>query len=141
MDAEAIDVEGLDIFEQFAADEQKEIEGVDCQIGGGAILKVARSGNKKYARKFQQLYEKHQRTLDLKNAASDDLADQIMIAVMAETVLLGWTGIKYKGKTLPYSVDNAKMLLAVKDFRALVSKLSGDFETYRLAQKAEAEEN
>lgn len=127
----------LDVFAQFAVDEKKELEGVWQEIGGGAKLLIARAGNKKYARMLAREVEKHQRALDVKNEAADELSDRIMVDVLAQTVLIGWEGIQYKKQALPYSVENAKMLLGVKDFRNLVSKLAGDFEAYRAAQEAE----
>jgi hypothetical protein len=131
----------MDIFESFATDESKENEGVWTDIGPAAKLKLARSGNRKYARLLSRKVEAAGRTLDLKNDQSDDMSDQIMIEVLANTVLLGWDGITYKGQALPYSLDNAKMLLGVKDFRSLVVKLSSDIDTYKKAKEDAAIKN
>lgn len=125
----------MDVFAAYATDEKKELEGVWSDIGDGAQLLVARAGNRKYARLLGSQIEKHQRALDTKNDAADELSDKILAEVMAQTVLLGWKNIKFKGSELSYSVDNAKMLLAVKDFRSLVSRLSNDFDSYRVAQE------
>lgn len=131
----------MDVFAQFATDETKEADGVWVSLGreddpkAPAIL-VARSGNKKYTKLITRQVEKHQRALDLKNDAADDLSDQLMIEVMATTILLGWRNIEFKGQSLTYSIDNAKMLLGVKDFRKLVARHSDDVESYRVAQEA-----
>lgn len=132
----------MDVFRQYATDEVKEAEGVWIPLGReddpkGAALLVARSGNKKYTKLITREVEKNQRALDLKNDASDELSDQLMIGVMATTILLGWKNIEFKGQPLPYSVDNAKTLLGVKDFRKLVARLSDDMENYRAAQEVE----
>lgn len=126
----------MDVYQQFATDEKKENEGVWVAIGDGAELLVARSGNRKYSRLLAAAIEKHQRALDLKDDAADKLSDQIMIDVMAESILLGWKGpFSFKKVDVgAYSVSGAKTLLAVKDFRGYVSKLSNEFDSFRVAQ-------
>lgn len=128
----------MDIFKTFGTDEAKENEGVWCEIGSGTKLLVARSGNRKYTRMLAKLVEQNQRALDTKDDAADQLSDQILIDVMAQTILLGWEGVEFKGtKALPYSAENAKKLLAVKDFRKLVAKLADDFDNFRAAEEQE----
>lgn len=130
----------MDVFAQYATDESKEAEGVWVTLGreddpkAPAIL-VARSGNKKYTKMITREVEKNQRALDLKNDAADELSDQLMISVMANTVLLGWKNLEFKGAPLAYSVENAKVLLGVKDFRKLVARHSDDIELYRTAHE------
>lgn len=131
----------MDVFAQFATDEKKEIEGVWVEIGDGAKLLVARSGNRKYARLLGTEVEKHQRALDGKSDAAEELSEKLMIGVIAGTILLGWEGVKYKGQPMAYSVENAKTLLAVKDFRVFVTKLSNDIEAYRAVQEEVAKKN
>lgn len=125
----------LDVFLEYAVDEAKEVDGVWKDLTATAKVLVARAGNKKYARLLSSEVEKNQRALDLKTEAAEALSDRIMIDVLAQTVLLGWEGIKFKGQDLPYSRDNAKMLLAVKDFRGVISRLAADFANYRVAQE------
>lgn len=126
----------MDVYQQYATDEVKELEGVWRDVGDSKVL-VARAGNRKYARLLGELVESNQAALDAKTDASAALSDKIMIDVAAQTVLLGWTNVTFKSKDpLPYSVENARTLLAVKDFRQLISKLSNEFEAYRAAQEA-----
>ncbi len=125
----------MDVYTAFATDEEKEISGVWHQIGDGAEILVARAGNRAYTRKLTTMFDKNQRALDQKNEAADKLSDQILIDAAAEHLLLGWRGIQFKGVELTYSVENAKKLLAVKDFRALVNRLANDFESYRVRQE------
>jgi hypothetical protein len=132
----------MDIFTEYATDHSKEEAGVWQQLGNGELL-IARAGNRKYSRRLSALVEKNQRTLDLKNDASDDLSDEIMASVMAETILLGWRGsLKFKGADLgPYTKARAREILAVKDFRAVVNRFANEFEAYKLAQDEVAEAN
>jgi hypothetical protein len=132
----------MDVFAQFATDEKKEVEGVWVDIGDGAELLIARAGNKKYARLLGSEVEKHQRALDAKGDASDELSERLMVGVFASTILLGWRGdFKFKGEALPYTNENARKVLGVKDFRAFVAKLSNDIDAYRAAQEATAGKN
>lgn len=125
----------LDIFKQYATDDMKENDGVWTDIGGGAKLLIARAGNRAYSKLLTSLVEKNQRVLDSKTDAAGALSDQIMIDVAAQTILLDWESIEFKGEKQAYTVDNAKKLLGVKDFRKLVGKLADDVEAYRVADE------
>jgi hypothetical protein len=130
----------MDVFRKFATDESLEVTGVWRLLGEGAKVLVARSGNRAYANLLTKMVEQHQQALDLKDGSANDLSDQIMIEVMAETVLLGWEHVEFKGKDLEYSEANAKMLLGVKDFRRHIAKLSEDIEQYRVREDLAAGE-
>ena len=127
----------MDIFQQYATNETTEVEGSWQDVGDARFL-VARSGNRKYIKKLIKLAERNKKTLDRKDDEADKLSDSIMIDVLAETILLGWEGVSFKGAPMLYSVENAKILLAVKDFRKIIGELSDDFESYK-ADKEEAE--
>jgi hypothetical protein len=129
----------MDVFQQYATDEKKEVEGVWVDLNDkGARVLVARAGNKKYARLFSREYEKHQRALESKTDEADALSDKLVVEIMAEAILLNWEGLSFKGQSLPYSKENARKLLGVKDFRTHISKVSNDFDAYRVAQEQAA---
>ena len=131
----------LDIFAQFATNEAAENDGVFVPFGEAQFL-VAREGNRKYVKLLTAAVEKNQKLLDAKDDAASDLSDKIMIDVMAKSILLGWEGkVGYKGKLLPYSEANAKMLLAIKDFRREVSKMAADIGNFKVEQVKEKEKN
>lgn len=130
----------MDIFATYETDETKENEGTWVEIGDAKFL-VARSGNRKYVKMLTKLVEKNQRVLDRKDEAADKLSDQIMVDVMAETILLGWEGVTQGGQDWPYSVGNAKAALAVKDFRREIMKIADDAEEYKAKQVEETEKN
>lgn len=127
----------LDVFAQYATDETLENNGTWVEIGGGAKLLIARSGNRKYLKMLGREVERHKKVLDAGDDAADDKNEQIMIDVLASTILLGWEGITFKGKALEYSVDNARKLLALRDFRAMVARLADDIEHFRIKEEAE----
>lgn len=126
----------LDIYSSYATDATLENNGTWRDVGEAKLL-IARAGNKKYSKLLSAAVESNQRALDLKDDKAEALSDEIMVNVMAQAVLLDWKNVGYKGEPLPYSVESAKTLLAVKDFRALVSRLANEFDAYKLAKAAE----
>ena len=129
----------LDIFAEYATNDSLENDGTWMEVGDAKFL-IARSGNKSYARKLTKAVERHKKQLDRKDDAADKLSDDIMIGVIAETVLLGWEGVAYKGEALPYTVDNAKMLLGIKDFRRQIMELADDFDAFKAVAEKETGE-
>ena len=127
----------LDIFAQFATDETLEENGTWFPIGGGARVLVARSGNRKYAKLLTKEVERNKKALDLNDDAADKLSEEIMIGVIAETLLLGWEGVSFKGEELEYSVANAKKLLAVKDFRKAIAQFADDVSAFKFKETEE----
>lgn len=127
----------LDIFAQFATDETLEENGTWFDIGGGARILVARSGNRKYGKLLTKEVERARKVLDLNDEVADKKSEEIMIAVIAETILLGWEGVTFKGKELEYNVENAKQLLAIKDFRKLVAQYADDTSAFKFKETEE----
>jgi len=127
----------FDLFTSFATDEATERNGAWRDIGGGASLLIARSGTRQHARMLTAEVERNRATLDLKNDVAEDKSDEIMVKVMAETILLGWKGVSFKGADLPYSKENARLVLGMRDFRALVQKLAEEAEAYRAKLEVE----
>ena len=127
----------LDIFAQFATDETLEENGTWFPIGGGARVLVARSGNRKYAKLLTKEVERNKKALDLNDDAADKLSEEIMISVLAETILLGWEDISFKGEVLEYNVANAKKLLALKDFRKAIAQFADDVSAFKFKETEE----
>lgn len=130
----------LDIFDAYATDEGKETEGVWINIGGDTELKIARAENEKHLRRGLALLEEHQEQLDnLPEDEKNALDRRITRQLAAETILVDWKNLKYKGKKLPYSQENAEMLLQHSDFRKMVMKHAHNMQNYRIkADEADA---
>lgn len=126
----------LDIFQKFATDESLENNGTWFEIGGGARILVARAGNSAYAKMLTKEYERHRQVLEVNDNIADARSQQIMVDVMASTILLDWEGLAFKGETIGYSLENAKKLLAIKDFRRLVAERSDNMEAYLAKEEA-----
>ena len=127
----------LDIFAQFATDETLEENGTWFDIGGGARILVARSGNRKYGKLLTKEVERARKVLDLNDEVADKKSEEIMIAVIAETILLGWKDVSFKGEALEYSIPNAKKLLAVKDFRKAIGQFADDVTAFKFKEEVE----
>jgi hypothetical protein len=128
----------MDIYAAFATNELAENEGQWFPIGKDASLLVARSGNPAYTAAFRRAMERNKMDLEGSGPDQDALAEDMMVGIMSSTILLGWKGLSFKGKAVDYSVEMAKTLLRVKDFRKKVVGFSDSFEAFR--QKSEEEQ-
>jgi hypothetical protein len=126
----------MDIFSSFATDETLENEGKWRQLSLTAKILVARSPNEKYVTALRAKMADAQLDL-LSGPEADKIAEGILIDVMAETILLNWSGLTYQGKEAPYSREMAKTFLKVKDFRKKVAAMADDFEAFRVKEDKE----
>ena len=125
----------IDLFAEFATNTSAEEAGAWVPYTGDIEFLIARSNNPTYARKLTKLFDRNRQLLNTKGKAAEAKAEEITIDVMAEAILLGWKGtFTWKGQPLPYSKENAKTVLAVKDFRRWVQEKAEDFERFKLVQ-------
>lgn len=125
-----------DVFALFATDEKKELEGTVIPLAKGVSMTIARMGNERYQAKLIEASEENLaaiQSLPKKEAEAFDL--DLHIKVMAETILVGFTGMSYKGKPIKYSVENAVKLLKLSEFRKAVVRHSNRLENFLLAQE------
>lgn len=133
----------FDLFAEFATDEAAETGGTWMQYKGQDFL-IARSGNRNYGKLLTKLVNKNQRVLDQQDDHADSASDDIMVEVIAKTILLGWKGemiVEKGGSPVAYSLDSATKILRVKDFRAQVMKMADDREQFRVKQMEEQAKN
>lgn len=132
----------MDIFKRFATDAAAEINGVVHDLGEGGFVTIARFGNENFNELFNELSEKHRLALNSDDKkAAEEAATKVMIKTLARTVLVGFTGLKYDGEPMAYSVENAEKLLSHRDFSNYVVALSRDVENYRIKKEAEVAKN
>lgn len=130
----------MDLFAAFATDPKLEEEGRWVRIGGTdekpTEILVARTGTRRYKRVMAQQYESHKTLLEGKDkVAANDKVDQMVRHALASCVLLGWKNVEYKGNgALPYSYENAHMLLGHRDFQDVVTKEADNFQAYKVEQ-------
>jgi len=129
----------FDVFENFATDENLELEGAKLPLSSDAGLFVARANNDRYLRRMAEEYEKHKDILDKDTPEAEELDRKITLQVYAETILVGFYGkLTFKGKTLKYSVENAKKLLEIRDLRMKIVQFAQDRDNYLLKLEEEA---
>jgi hypothetical protein len=129
--------EVFDVYANYATDEEAEVKGRWFPIGKNARVKVARVGNDNYNAEFRKLVEDKQLDLSEGGPAAEQLASDILLTVQAKTVLVDWEGLGFQGKPVPYSVDSAKSLLAVKDFRKRILAIAESFDNFRVKQETQ----
>jgi hypothetical protein len=136
----------MDFFAAYATNPDAENEGRYFENGDAEFL-IARGGNDRYSRMIAKQYEANKHLLDDKSSeaaktAGEELAKKITIDVMSKSILLGWKGnVLWQGKPLPYTVDNAQMLLGLKDFQTWVAGKSNAYQNFLLSAEAEDAKN
>ena len=130
----------MDIFNEFATNDSLETDGVWVEIGDAKFL-IASSGNKKFTKKLSRMWDRNKKILERKGDVADELSDKLMVEVLAETILLDWDNVTYKGKKFPYSVENAKTLLEHKQFRKQIASESENSALYKAVQEEEEAKN
>jgi hypothetical protein len=129
----------MDIFNTFATDEALEAEGVVHFLAGkdpakDPWIRVARTGNPAYKELILKLFEDNAEALQRGGKEARELSDQLMLDVMARTILTDWGNLTFRGAPVPKGVAGAAMLLSVKDFRDLVDKKSEKADHFRVKQ-------
>jgi hypothetical protein len=131
-----------DLFNDFAVNEVLSQDGVWVSYVGDVEFLIARAGNKQYRKVAQALYKKNARILDGANEAATEKLTEIVVEAMARGILLGWRGnVQFKGEALPYSYENAKMLLQMERLRDFIDAAAKDEAQFAAMQEAEAEKN
>lgn len=122
----------MDIFAAFQTDTSLEVSGIWEPLADGVKVKVARNGTRAYSRAITAEVERYSLALEAKDEAADKVSEQIVIGVMAEYVLLDWSGFTENDEVVPYSKENAKRYLAVKDFRKKISQIADDMSKFKV---------
>ena len=132
----------VDLFADFAVNEALSQDGVWVPYNGDVEFLVARAGNKNYRKVAQALYKKNERLLDSKTVAAGEKLVEIVVESMAKGILLNWRGnVQFQGEPLPYSLDNARKLLAHERFRDWIDAQAKDEAQFAAVQEDENEKN
>jgi len=102
----------MSLYKKFKADENCETEGIILDYGDGERIRIARAGgsNKRFQKKLAKVGRQYKNQIRLE-MMEEELAREVFIEVYAETVVLGWEGIKDKdGKPLKFTVKNCIQL-------------------------------
>lgn len=96
------------IYDKFGTDKKLEQEGITLDYGDGLEVRIARAGGSNT--KFEKAVQAKMRKFGLQ--AKHDLLDadqmrEVMREVLAETVVLGWSGVTDReGNALPFNREN-----------------------------------
>lgn len=125
----------------FATDAAAETEGVTIPVGEGVTITIARMGNEKFKKAYQRLCKPH-RTLIRQGLLDGETEKKLLIAAIAEGVLLGWDGLEQDGAALAYSKEAAvKLLTELKDFADFVADEARRLDNFRDKDLKAAEGN
>ena len=132
----------VDIFNDFAVNETAALDGVWVPYRGDIEFCIAKNGNKNFRKHAQVVFKKHGRMLEQGGEVAEAKSRELMIELMAKTILIGWKGdVQLKGEALEYSQENAKKLLAIDGFREWVDTQAKDEAQYKAVKDEEDEKN
>ena len=130
-------MKGFDI-NSMATDKDLEKEGVWIELSGEARIKIARLNNPRYKELFTAKTKPHRQAIR-NNVLSEKVADDIMIEVMAATILLDWENFFEGEKPLEYNLVNARRVLReLPDFRRMVYEMAGEADNFKQVEVEEA---
>lgn len=121
-----------DLFEAFATDTEKEMEGVWKTVRGIQV-KVARVTNDRFAREYQALPPEIQDQID-NGTLPEEQAREVFADLMSKAILVDWAGLSLGGEEIPYSQEKAKEFLSredLKDFRRIIWEIASTEANYR----------
>lgn len=132
----------MDFFTEFAINDTVAKDGVFVPYLEDVEFKIAKYGTRAYRNFASPLFQRNERVLKQKGNAADDKAVELIINVMANTILVGWKGdLKYQGKAFgEYTVEKAKQLLAHEAFRDWCDAQSKNEDLFKVEQGVEGEE-
>ena len=131
----------MDIVKQYATDKELETSGVWIDLGKGAKVLVARLQNPAHKARLREVLKPYKRKIN-RGVVDDEIPDDLINQVLAETILLNWEGIEENGSPVDYSVAKAtEFLEKYPDFKADVVYLASNMETFRAQQAEEDEKN
>lgn len=140
--------QAVDIFNDFAVNETDAQDGVWVPYRGDVSFLIAKSGNKSFRKQAQVVFKKHGRLLEQGGEVAEAKSRELMIDLMAKTILKGWkvgedtsATIKVNGEDLAYSYDSAKKMLAIDGFREWVDTQAKDEAQYKAVKDEEDEKN
>ena len=127
----------MDIFDTYATNEVDEVEGRWFPLDKKTKVLVARIPNPNYLKALRQHMKDAQVDTEDNSEENEKLVSDLIVETMAETILLGWKDLKFKGEDLPFSRANAKKMLEFKGFRDRVSGIANKLESFRVKDEAE----
>lgn len=121
----------------FGTDAAVEKAGIVLDYGNGLKIRIARSGgaNKRYAKRLEQLSRPVRRAIETETLGRD-ASDALLYQVYAETVVLGWEGVKDDaGKAIKFSAAACiKFFEESPDFFTEIREQSDKAQLFRIIE-------
>lgn len=129
----------FDLSEEYGFDEQRAAQGVWMDLGKGARLRIAMIGTPTYRKTvFLKAQQVSARSRNVQ--VSFDQNDSLTLAVLSESIVLGWEGIYDEGKELPYSPANVvKFLTKYPRFRDDIEAFASNASNFQRVSDMEAD--
>ena len=118
---------------KLKVDQKSAVDGVWVDLDETSKIKIARYGNSHFKTRLREVLAPYKRMID-NETLSDEKSDDLMMQVVAETILLDWKGMTMNGEEVEYSTAKAKELLidpSLSEFRELTMSLSRDMQLFR----------
>lgn len=121
----------MSIYKQFKTDEKLEKEGIELNYDG-VIFRIARAGmnNLPYQRAMERLTKPYRRAIQNNQMSGDKLLD-IIKQVYAETIILGWEGVKDENDQ-PLEFNKENCLKVLRDLPELFLDIKSQAENHTL---------
>lgn len=124
----------VDIFTAFGVDKKKALQGAAMKLGA-TTLYVAKANNKNFAIASSEGFAKLMFAFPKKEDRQGDLYQEahrkMMLDAMAETLLVGWDNLMFKGKLYEkYDSKTARELLELDDFAEAIQLFASDRSNY-----------
>lgn len=119
------------VWRDFPDDAGNEVRLLIARVGGS---------NNSFMKEFEKEIRPYRRKMKRKDTIDLDVQKEVLIRVMAKTVLLGWENVvDQTGKNVPYSVDMAiRLLTEVEEVFIFVNAEANELANYRV-EEIEAE--
>lgn len=128
----------------YAYDEDRAEEGVWVPFKGDVEFKLRHFGSRKSRDVREDLERPHVAAIK-RDAASEELMEELAIEQLARAIIVDWKGVKdMEGNDIPCTYDNRKALVSDKSMKALVAEIiqvAIDNETFNAGLDEELEKN
>lgn len=126
-------------LDDLCTDENLEVEGIWRDFGKGARAKIARWQNSEFQKMMRRKYKSNRVILEQEDDVADKVSTDVLIEVMAHTILKGMEGFRFKGKAIDkYTPAIGIEVLKIKDFRDKIRGFAEDMQSYRTKQEDDA---